>query len=81
MTVNDSKSYISFLNRLVDQYNNTCHSSIGKHLLMVIILLWLQKLNRVTEPLNLKLAMESGLLETRIFLAKATLLFGQEKSL
>ena len=30
MTVNDSKSYISFLNRLVDQYNNICHSSIGK---------------------------------------------------
>ena len=39
MTANDSKSYIGYLNKLVDKYNNTCHSSIGKNLLMVIILL------------------------------------------
>ena len=25
MIVNDGKSYLSYLNRLVDQYNNTCH--------------------------------------------------------
>ena len=30
MTVNDSKSYLSYLNKLVDQYNNTCHHSIDK---------------------------------------------------
>ena len=30
MTGNDSKSYLSYLNRLVDQYNNTYHHSINK---------------------------------------------------
>ena len=29
MTVNESKSYLSYLNKLVDQYNNTYHHSIG----------------------------------------------------
>ena len=30
MTVNDSKSYLSYLNKLVYQYNNTYHYSVGK---------------------------------------------------
>ena len=30
MTANDIKSYLSYLNKLVDQYNNTYHHSIGK---------------------------------------------------
>ena len=30
MTASDSKSYLSFPNRLGDQYNNTYHRSIGK---------------------------------------------------
>ena len=30
MTANDSKYYLSYLNRLVDQYNNTYHHSINK---------------------------------------------------
>ena len=30
MTTNDSKSYLPYLNKLVDQYNNTYHHSIGK---------------------------------------------------
>ena len=28
MTANDNKSYLSYLNKLVDQYNNTYHHSI-----------------------------------------------------
>ena len=31
MTPNDSKSYLSYLNKLVDQYNNTLHHSIDKN--------------------------------------------------
>ena len=27
---NDSKSYLSYLNKLLDQYNNTYHLSINK---------------------------------------------------
>ena len=30
MTANDTKSYLSYLNKLVDQYNNTYYHSIGK---------------------------------------------------
>ena len=30
MTVNGSTSYLSYFNKLVDQYNNTYHCSIGK---------------------------------------------------
>ena len=30
MTANDSKSYLSHLNKLVHQYNNTCHHFINK---------------------------------------------------
>ena len=30
MTANDSKSYLPYLNKIVDQYNNTCHHYIGK---------------------------------------------------
>ena len=30
MTANDSKYYLSYLNKLVDQYNNTYHHSINK---------------------------------------------------
>ena len=31
MTANDSKSYLSYLNKLVDQYNNTFHHSTNKN--------------------------------------------------
>ena len=30
MTANDSKSYLSYMNKLVDQYNNSYHHSINK---------------------------------------------------
>ena len=30
MTANDSKSYVSYVNKLVDQYNNTYHYSMDK---------------------------------------------------
>ena len=30
MTANDNKSYLPYLNKLVDQYNNTYHYSINK---------------------------------------------------
>ena len=55
MTVNDRKSYPSYLNKIEDQCNNTYHSSVGKKLLMLIILLWLKKLRQILKLLNLKL--------------------------
>ena len=71
MSANDSKSYIGCCNKLVDKYNNTCHRSIDKKLLMLIMLK--KKLNRVIKFLTLKLVIESRLLSTRIFLADVTL--------
>ena len=38
LTANESKSYLSYLNKLVDQFNNTYHHSIVKKLIMLIIL-------------------------------------------
>ena len=59
----DSKSYLCFLNKLLDKYNNAYHHSIGKkNLLRLIILLSPKKLNRVIKLLNSKLVIESGLL-------------------
>ena len=42
MTANDSKPYLPYLNKSVDQYNNTYHSinkKTIKKLLMLIVLL------------------------------------------
>ena len=43
MTANDNKSYLPYLNELVDQYNNTYHHSIKK-----------KPLSRILKLLNLK---------------------------
>ena len=79
MTANDSKSY---LNKLVDLYNNTYHHlSIIKKLLMLIILLGLKTLRQILKLLSLKLIIESELLSIKKFLVKITLKSGQEKYL
>ena len=70
MTTNDNKYYLGYLNKLIDQYNNTYHRSIGREPFIMIILLWLKKLNRVIKLLNLKLVIESVLLSTSILSAK-----------
>ena len=44
MIANENKSYLPYLNKLVDQYNNTYHLPIKKKLLMLIILLRLKTL-------------------------------------
>ena len=37
MRANDSKSYLPYLHKLVDQYNNTYHHSINKKLLIILL--------------------------------------------
>ena len=69
MTANYSKSDLSYLNKLVDQYNNTYDRSI---------LIWLKKLRPILKLLSLKLMIESDSLSIRIFLVKITLKIGQE---
>ena len=69
MTANYSKSDLSYLNKLVDQYNNTYDRSI---------LIWLKKLRPILKLLSFKLMIESESLSIRIFLVKITLKIGQE---
>ena len=45
MTGNDSKSFLSYLNELVDKYNNTYHCSISKKTILLTISPCLKKLN------------------------------------
>ena len=45
MTAIGRKSYFGFLNKLVDEWNNTYNNSIGVTQFMLIILLCLKKLN------------------------------------
>ena len=47
MTANDTRSYPGYLNKLVDKYSDIYHHSIGIKILMLTILFWLKKLNRV----------------------------------
>ena len=67
MTANDSKSYITYLNKLIDQQNNHHHYSIGINLLMLINLFWHKKLRQILKHLSLKLIINSELLSIRIF--------------
>ena len=79
MTANIMKSYLSYLNKFVDQYNNTYHHSTGKGNGNYSALT--EKLRQILELLNLKLVIESELLSIKLFLVKVTLIIGQEKYL
>ena len=82
-TASDSKSYLSYLNKLVDNTNTITLIIILliKNLLMLIILLQLKKLKRILKLLSLKLTIELELLSIKIFLVKVTQKIGQDKYL
>ena len=77
MRANYSKSYLSYLSKLVDQCNNTYHHSINKKVIMLIILLWLKKLRPMLRLLSLKLMIESESQSIRIFLVNVILKIGK----
>ena len=60
MTASDSKSYLSYLNKLVDQYSNTYHHSVNKRPIN-------DDYSAFTESKSSKLMIESELLSIRIF--------------
>ena len=68
MATNDSKSYLSYLNKLVDQYNNTYHHSIDKKRINADFSVLTEKIETNLKALSLKLMIESELLSVRIFL-------------
>ena len=81
MTGNDSKSFLSYLNKLVDQYNNNYHHSIGKKPSNADYTVLTKKNQTDPKAQSLKLMIESELLSIRIFLVKVILKIGQEKQL
>ena len=52
MTANNSKFYLSYLNKIVDEYNDAYHRSIGKKPIDAIILLCLKKSRQIRNRLN-----------------------------
>ena len=50
-----AKSYLSYPNKLIDQYNDTYIILLVKKLLMLTIVFWLKKVRRIRKLLSLKL--------------------------
>ena len=74
-----TKSYLSYLNELVDQYNNTYHHGIKKKANNADYSALNEKIETNLKVLYSRLMIESKLLTIRISLVKITLLIGQEK--
>ena len=81
VTVNDNKSYLGYLNKLVDQCNNTYHCSISKTPIIDVNSSALTEKTDVTKFLNLNLVIKARLVSTKIFLEKVTPKISQEKYL
>ena len=81
MRANDSKFYLSYLNKLEDQYNNTYHHSINKKPINADYSALTEKIRQILKLLSLKLLTESELLSIRIVLVKVILKTGQKKYL
>ena len=79
MTANDIKSYLSCLNELVDQNNNTYHNSINKKCINAGHFVFTEKkLRQILKLLNFELMLE--LVNIRISLVKVILKISQEKN-
>ena len=78
MTASDTESYLSYLNKLVDQYYNTYHHSINKKPVNADYSALTEKIETNAKA---KLIIESELLNITILLVKVTLKIGEEKYL
>ena len=81
MAANDSKSYLSYFNKLVAQYNNTYCHSINKKPINADYSIIMKKLQPNPKVPKFWWIKVWELQSTRIFLEEATLKFGQEKYL
>ena len=68
MVANGNKSYLPYLNKWVDQFNNTYHHSINKNSINADYSALTEKLKRIMKLLNLKLMIELELLGMKICL-------------
>ena len=82
MKANDSRSNLSYLNKLADQYNYTYHYSIDKNPINADYSALTKNVEtNLKAPKFKKLMMESKLLSMRIFWVKVILKMYQEKYL
>ena len=79
MTVNDSKSYLLYLNKLVDQCNNAYHHSFYKKPVNNDYSALNEKIERNHEASKFKFNVDTKSLGIRIVLVKVILKIGQEK--
>ena len=81
MTADDSKPYISYLDKLVDQYNNTYHHSISKKAINVDYLTFAEKIETNPTASKFKVNDRVRIIKYKNILVKDTLIIGQEKYL
>ena len=74
MTANGSKSYLSYLNKLVDQYNNTYYYSNGKNPIN-------SDYSALTEKIQIKIKVPKFKVHGRVRINKVTLKIELEKCL
>ena len=72
---------VSYLNKLVDQYNNIYTHSIGKKPINADHPVWTKKFETNSKASKFKGMIESELLSIRILLVKFILKIGKEKCL
>ena len=80
MTANNSKSYLSYLNKLLDQYNNTYHRSIKKKPINADYSALTEKIETNLKAPEFKVN-ESVKIIIKGYTIKVTLKIGQEKYL
>ena len=78
MTVNDSISYLAYLNKLVDQYNNNYHSSINKKSINADYSALIKKIETNSKARKYKVNDRIITKYKNIFFKKVTLKIGHE---
>ena len=71
MIATDCKCYLSYLNKLVDEYNNTYHHSISRKSIDTDYSAFIKKLKGILELLSLKLVIKAELLSKKFSLSKS----------
>ena len=80
MTANDSKCYLTHLNKLVGEYNNTYHHPINKKPINADYSTQTEKVVKLKAP-KFKVNDRVRITKSKNFLVKGTLNVGQEKYL
>ena len=81
MKTNDRKSYLSYLNKLVDQYNNTYHHSINKNPINADYSVFTEKIETNPKDPKFKVNDRVRITKYKNILVNVTLKIGQEKYL